>query len=439
MNRLELHGDIRPMLLGVGLFSLAGGIQVGGRFQPSRILLSAAFLGSVFFYQKIRNSDTPIVRQFLALAVIWLAWGSLSLSWCLDPINGARELVGVLLGSLTALGVISLTVGESHLRALRVGWISAALVTMPVAAWELATGSHLPLAAERGNDIAAGGDVGFVRYAAVTFGNHNGYVAFLLLTFPAVLWWFDRARMFARVLASVLIVAIGGLVLISGSRLGLIVVLLQTFLWFGLAKPGKLKIPFGAVVGAFAVAVVVVYGIMNASYTQMRILDLLSGKDSSVGARRAQMYNSFIFTSRTFGRGLGAGSFDAGVAHWYGLYKTYDGVVLITSAHNVLLEILGNYGVIIFVLMIVLLVRCWFLLWGSFRLARRRDDVESEQMFVAGLLWLTPFPLILAINSSILTFGMMWAALGTICVLAHMATRYHREFRAEKSMARGAA
>ena len=195
VERLAVQGaetESVNFLLWLSITALAGGAAVGGHLQPARVLFILLFL-VLLLRGEVALAGTPVQRTSLAIGVLWVAWGFISLSWTADRVRGAAEILVVGLGFITVSVVLSvMRKNPGAVHAVRRGWVTAFILTLPIAVWELTTDHHL--ATSMGHTEAGGEFSTTFFYAGTTFGNRNNYSTFIVFVFPFLLWSLSRTR-----------------------------------------------------------------------------------------------------------------------------------------------------------------------------------------------------------------------------------------------------
>jgi O-antigen ligase len=426
--------DVRPVVLVGGLAFLAGGTELGGHWQPARLILALGAIVGVFMAQKIPNSDTRVVRHFLLLIGIWFAWGVASIVWTPEQMLGISEMSALGLAMATALGVVVMVGETQQLKFIFRGWLAAVWITLPIAIWELTTFQHLPGALITNREDAADRVNGANVFACASFSNRNTYIVFLLLACPAMLWGVGRARGFVKFVGMLAIAIAMGIIFVDASRLGTLLVLLEVLAWLPLVGPGRKPRP-RTVLATVLILGASFYSISNMPHATERLLSLAQGRDLSSFIRGSLYANGMKVLASAYGFGVGAGGFGATMFSDRDMAPTLG----IGAPHNLWIEIASQYGIPVLLILLMWFARCWLLLWRGMRLAHEKSDKERESAFLAGLIWLLILPLTGLINSGLMTYPMLWAVFGCICVLSHFAKKFLDEVGSRREIAMGRA
>jgi hypothetical protein len=411
-------------LLWLSMTALAGGATVGGHFQPARI-----FFTFIFLVQLARGgvvvAATPVQRSLVAIGALLVGWGFVSLFWTPDPVRGAAEVLVVGLGFIMMATIVSVVREQPRaVNAMRRGWVSAFVLTLPIAVWELATNQHLASAI---GQFQAAGDLttGFF-YTGVTFGNRNDYSTFIVFVFPFLLWSFSRTRaLLLRLGYSALIASAAFIVAVNGSRLGLVALAIEVTAVMVFRLTARRGLAAQAILALLlAVTIVGAFRFQPAALGRFRALqEGLGGQSTAV--RVALAMNGIELIERTGGIGVGAGGFERAVLS-SGEMRSANGM---SNAHNLWIEVSAQYGVIV-----GLGFACWvlFLLAALVRATRSRLVALTSRELAIGvpygaalLAGVVPAGLM---GSSVLEWAMLWAAIGSAAALAD-ATYSTREAR----------
>jgi len=404
---------IIALLMSLIIAFLAYGINTN--IQPSRVVTFISFLlliplGFTF------HRDSPPAKYFLRLSAFWFMWGVLSLLWAPNLAHGIQEIAGISLGFFTVAILLSLSSFTPHaLNALRLGWLSAFVLTLPIAIYELTTGDHL--ASSYGEIIVGGFNPLVKTYASANFGNPNTYSAFILLCVPFLFWSYDKTDKLLLKFALLFIISIAFVIMIANTtRLGLISLVLQFVAW--LVFRFMLDKKSGSILAIFLLYVGISFFVWTQIESSHSRIDSFRNliKDESVIGRTALLFNGLIFLERTMGIGVGAGGFEQSMIDENGLFNA-GGIV---NPHNLWIEVSSQYGVVVAILFIAWLLYCFTLLSKAIiRMLKSKNSKYEYSSYIVILM--IGFPLGFMINSSYLNFTMFWVAIGTVAVASNIA------------------
>lgn len=321
-----------------------GGVEAFGvTFFPYRIAVLAIALTSLALLPRLPWTRNRHMAYYLLLGCVWTVWALLGVLWARSQIAALRGAFAVAFGFLAFLAVANLESWKPHaLRWLLRGWVAAAGVVAAVAIWELVTGNHLP-----GTWFASRPRVSPTIIAS-TFDNPNNLGVFLLATVPVLLHVLENARAPAARASLVVFIALVLLMsVLTTSRVAVYGILLIGALYL-LRRPHITKSDVATVL--ILAALIVLMPATN------RLLSFLASIDSRFVTTfilhgstliRLNLFQIGVdMTTASFGAGVGGGNYPVILAntHTYSDYFT-SGII---DPHNWWIEILSEYGVIIF-------------------------------------------------------------------------------------------
>jgi teichuronic acid biosynthesis protein TuaE len=417
LHELAPLGRSYGFILWLALAFLAGGPSIGGSLQPTRLLFLGLFL-TLLVQGRFVVGGTSIIDKTYLLAALWIGWGVLSWAWTPDPFAGGAEVIIESLGFVIIITLISVVrQSAGAIEVIRYGWVSAFLMTLPFAIWELATNHHL---GSNVVDVQTGGEFSLpFFYASVTFGNRNDYATFLVLCFPFLLWSLARSRPFIlKVLLTVLLVSAGFIVAVNGSRLGMGALIIELAVWISW-QLSHAHSGVGAILVVVAVAAAGNAAFRFQPASLQRVEGLAAGlSGSSTIARLNIVLNGLELVKRSGGVGVGAGGFEHEMVYAPRM-KSAGGIV---NPHNVWIEIASQYGLVVFFAFVSWLFYLAITLLRAARLARRQRlpaiwaiAPQHALLVLAGLLPAA------AMSSSLLQWTMLWTSLACVAAIADSA------------------
>lgn len=270
-------------------------------------------------------------------AIHLLALGMASMPW---PDGAVTEYLPFVVALALALVARPLARHEPRL-ALVVcrGWVLAALVASAIAAWETVTKQHLP------NHPAAVGD-----QASAALGNPNSLAIFLVM---ACIWGSLIRRVDTpgwRRAAWLQLVATAPVLLQGGAR-GAVLVWLLCCGWMVWRRAARQRDTASAVVMC-AVPLVAALAIAAAGSVVSSLWTEVTDPERSASVRVNLTLNGLRLAWESSGLGYGPGSFESRVVALPGALPSAGQV----NAHNPWLEVLVQYGLLPFVLVLAWLV-----------------------------------------------------------------------------------
>ncbi len=414
-NLILSRSNLYSFFIWLIIAMLAGGSTVGGNLQPSRLLTIFAGL-LIITHGKLFNFRTLTYKALIAMVMLWTVWGVASLMWTPDFFMGRDEMLLLLLGFITIFTFIHLSWYASEaFTTVRAGWVTACILTIPLAVYELTTNQHLPNAIEQGD--TGGVDSMTLFYAATTFGNRNNYSSFLVMCFPFLLWSFEKTKKLMFKLFYLCILAYSVFVIfVNGSRLGMISLALQSLTWLLMQRTSfKSSIRRFIFVLLACAVILFAFQFQNISFRKLQSLDEgLQGRNQII--RTNLSLNGLMLFLQSKGLGVGAGGFEKSVLTEPGMFPTYN----VGPAHNLWIEILANYGLFVWGGFVAWLIAIYWSVSKIRKFAKKSKLMELELAMRHTMILIMSFPFCFMMHSSILRWTMLWTVLATIAIMAEL-------------------
>jgi teichuronic acid biosynthesis protein TuaE len=414
------------MLLALPVTAAYGSlIHVAGPIFGFRVLSLILLVITALKYRSF-PLDYRSARIFTLLAFVWLLIGYASTLWSVDKVASFRELFGVTLGLALGIGLLAQSARSGSIaRTLIRGWVIAFIATGVIGIYERITGNHLS------NYLAGlvpGSPAG--RFIASVFGNSNGYAAFLVTAAPFLLWGVMTARsIYSRLFFVANLSTLLVLLLFSGSRIcllalflqGIVVVIVIASRWYRLAAITGSLLLVAAVLTGGAAALARVFPFLPQKLFSGTESDALAqefaSSSTSGGVRLNLIRDGLWMTGKTHGVGVGAGNFEANMV------KAPFPTSHMINPHNLWIEVLSQYGVVVFILLMAWLIFC---LVVGIRLLNSRELTALAEAKPLGIIIVVSVlgNLFAAMaNSTYLESSTNWVFLGTLAVLTVTAER----------------
>lgn len=371
----------------------------GGSIQPIRIFSLAVIPISIIFYARSKIVSLRNLLTFIAIIYLYMV---VSLMWTSDPTQGQKEVVYYLSHFSILLTIpVFYSKAKRPLRAILLGWIILVLLTQIIAIGELFFNLHLSISKIASNYITGPPNHTYLRrFASVTYGNFNTYVVILCFAFPFIyggLKYTHKKRNKFILLLSILFAFFT--IYENYSRGGIIVGILifALFGWFYI----KNKITFIFTIGLLAIPLIF---LLFLNSTSNIFLDYSQTKTPNTfldGNSRYIIWEHAIDVFKAhplFGAGIGS------MIHEMSLQKSY-----IFPTHNLFLEILIQYGILILFLFISFLITIFHKAISA--------PKKIKVIVFSGLL---TFPLVAIINSGYLLHPFLWVYLGSLFSLVFL-------------------
>lgn len=382
------------------ILSLIGG-QIGGALQLPRVL--SVFLIPPFF--TCLSTEGKYIKPFVVFFVFWFAYNLISLMWTPDIVQARKEIVYYIVHPLLFLELVLFSYRASDAKAvISKSWITALILTLPIAIWELITNNHLYVSTVHEELYAMSGGIAYLhRNASVTFGNYNNYNVFICLVLPFIVYRLtipNKTRKETFFLA-LLLVAFFIIIPINASRGTFMAMVIVLFVLFINTIRIKRK---STTITLLIIVLLMLFVISRFGSELFYMLNLRS--DSGVGmlrddGRTGLIKSGLMVLEGTFGFGCGMG----------GITKAMESVrpgELTFSPHNMLIELLAQYGIIIFIFCVLFLVRIYKHVFN--------DKDKALRVFLQASL--LSFPFMSVVNSGYLLNPHTWAYMASLFIMS---------------------
>ncbi|WP_276964952.1 O-antigen ligase family protein [Chryseobacterium sp.] len=390
-----LKKNITPILIISQIFGLYGGM-----LQATRILaiLFLPFLIKDLNKRLIKGKE---VLLFFVSFIIYCVLSMLLLTFNND--QSLKELAYALINFIIFVEILNFSRYLS-LNKLINSWFIFVLISIPIAIIEINFNLHFSNS-KFGDDSILGG-VGTIRkYAAITFGNYNLYNHLLAISFPFILakFKFISSKLF-KIFYIVFVLAIVWIVLTNASRGTMLCLLIATIIYIVFYSSKSISqtiiYTFISVIVSFAGYL---YVMNNTAFSYLKTRIEQKGLEDN---SRKEMINVGIdmFIDSKF-LGVGAGNFSETAN------KMTNSNILVP--HNLFIELLSQYGIIVFFTFLLLL----FKIFNPKRIFKKR---EIPNYILLGSLLV--MPLAFTINSVYLSNPYMWIWLASLYCISFYKT-----------------
>lgn len=374
------------------LIALLAGGGIGGALTMPRV---ATIIFLPYLFNAISGIYNTRIHFLGAFFCFWFVYGIISIIWTSDPNEALKQVVYYFIHFTYFLEIVSFACrAKNPLKSICFGWLIGFSMTAVISIWELITDNHLSSSKFKSGAMynAGGGHILVHRFCAATFSNYNDYVTYLCCSFPFMLYLCATAKKCQYVLF-VCIVMVFVFIGYNASRGGLLAIVEMLCLFFLLKERIRLKnkilILIAVIVALFAVDNTDVFSLVKIR---------LENTSSSNNIRLVVWSAALDLWASTYYIGTGLGGMMTSM-------KDFSNHILIT--HNMFLEILVEFGFVIFVPFIFMLVRLFV---RAFSLDNTKFCVIIST-FVA-------LPFISIINSGYLLSSYVYAFFSSLFVLA---------------------
>jgi len=330
------------------VISLACG-GIGAAAQPVRVLIVA--LAPMCLWDAIQNLGFRRRFRFeIVTLALWLMVAGFSMTKAVDSSESTKALIYLMINMIGYIEVLWLcTRIENPKKNLIRAWLLMLLVTVPIALAEFMLDVHLSSSVlDAGAQQKVADEYVERRFAAVTFGNLNSYNTILCFVLPfTILQSLQSTERRDRILGFVVLFLQIVMIFANSSRGALICLVFELFLFVAYyLKEGK-GLFWLLAGGAVVVLVFVKYMLENFTLIIGRFMDQGLEDDGRI----ENIVKGLQALIDSNGMGIGVGNYTPIMSDYYN--------VRIPAPHNLYLEVLVTFGVIILLLFLVMHIRIW--------------------------------------------------------------------------------
>ncbi len=393
----KLKNNVFDYLLILYITLLILGV-LGGSLEPIRVFVILCAPFTLYHFLKNKKEVYHYQYEFF-LYVIWILYGIVTLLWAIIPKESIKEILYLVLNFFAFLTIIYFANKANKPQdSVLKGWLLLFLLTMPIALCELWFDVHLPISVQtKGMVLRYGNLILNRRFASVTYGNLNGYNTLLCYMLPFILGYsvilLNKIKIFFIWL---IILCLSYIIVINGSRGASIGLLLgfMVYIFYFLKRKTILVI----LTIVFIVAIYMFIKYYDAIFALITKRFAIQGlSDPGRSKLLASGWRAFLNSGML---GIGAGNF---MPTMNSVYK-----LKITASHNLFLEVGVQYGIIIFILFLGLLVRL-------FLKQNANQDRSLKFIVIASLVM---FPVTSIIDSGYIRSISVWLFLASLYIIA---------------------
>ena len=414
LDEINFHKISKYLMIAVypsGIFGVSIWAYQVSRFQifPYRLLILLVwvfFIISIIAKKGTLDLKSIKVKAFGLFLLIWFIYSLLSITWSIEKFAAIRSVTFLFL----SFSVISFSVvffdSVDDLYIVTIIWLVVLGVTLFIGISETIDGYDLT-----GSRFYLP-DISFSAIAPrAFFGNPNNFATFLTLSTPLVLSFFFFSRKYHRIVFLFIFLASLYVMILTGSRLNYLALLLIIVYFIAIAiLSRRIKIEFNILIIGSLLLLLVFRGRIfqemgSLLYSFQSLMAEIAEPTRSIGIRINLIRNGFSFLLSTWGFGVGAGNFESWM-QTRALYSTRN----IINPHNWYLEVLANYGILIFV---GYLVFYWSMLKKTYQILRTHwNNPKMRLIGVAVLGSLIGFLLASMSPSYVIAFRPQWLIFG---------------------------
>ncbi|MDF2946812.1 MAG: hypothetical protein K0S51_1491 [Bacillales bacterium] len=378
-------------------------VNIGIRVYLFRVV--SFFLVCILFYKyflmKNKFDISQIKEKYLVgFFLFWLSYGIISSIWSYSLLDHYVEMKYIISGVVLILLITYFFREEYDYVVLLNFWVLISMLFIILGCWSYLTGHHLPIS--RYNIIKSLKD----NIPTATFVNENDYASFLNISVGIILGCIGYVKNSLHKLS--LLVSIPLIILIvyiTDSRSNLISIMLIILVWFLVFMNKRIRnliLIFSIVLVPLSMLVTSkVFTLISMIFEKIESIFVQEKSGQSTSIRVNLLKNSINFVEDSKGMGVGAGNGEFYIKY----FSSFDTKGTL-SLHNFWMEILVNYGLLIFfgiiLTYIYLLIRLYYF-WNNYRKNEFHRYISSS-LFLA----LVGFPLAVISPSSSLPLGYVW-------------------------------
>ena len=383
---------------------------------PFRILIPALillFAVKASFKRRTKPSLATNVIKHFGFFGFWLFYAAMSTIWAVDKASALKDIIFLFTGVSVAFFTAYYLRSLGQLEKLRDIWIIGLVSMLALGLWEINTGNHLPFSS-------------YVIYdqnkPSAVFYNTNDLAFFIALCLPFIIVWIlSKRHLLQRLFFMTLLAAAVFVLAKTTSRAAQLGLLAATAFDLVILRKISGKARLLATAGLLILAFVILFPQQTREITEElgRKYSNLPREFEPGSARLAVATGVPKLMLISYGMGVGAGNSDH-YLHLAGI----DYMTGFTALHNWWLEILANYGIIIFVGYVIFYLSLFF---GLLRAYRWIQDRSTKRLYEAILMGMVAFPIACNAVSSAMALPQNWMFLGFALALLN----YSRLLRSE--------
>ena len=368
---------------------------IGGGAQAIRIFSIILLPFNIIYFMRVKHKKRMLF--YVAVGVFWMIYAVFTLFWSPDSNSAKIDILYLLIHFNIILSLLRFgKYANRPVESLIIGWCTFVILTLPLALFEIITNDHFYTNEIQTDVMWHKGEINGVvgkRYAAATFNNYNEYVTAIVFALPYLLFalLYFRKNRTQLLFWSVLLLTIL-LLLTNASRGGImcLVVDIIIFAWYYRKIKFVGKNNLMTVVSIFLCVILIIYS--------DSLFEQISGRLSETNM--LEDVGRLAIYKRTLSLLVDSGYLGVGP---YGIQA-----IIGLAPHNLWLEILVQYGIVVFVLCLVILMLILYKCFQKFK--------GTVIMFpIVAIFVSLPFASI--INHGYLNFPFFWMSVGSVLLL----------------------
>lgn len=343
------------------------------------------------------------MQPIILFMTIWILYALISITWTPKHEYLLREIWKLLWNIVIFIGMYHASQKANNVQqSFMTGWRLLIWFTLFIAAWEIATDSHLAGIGDFNEDseiATADGGSEHRIFAAVTYMNLNSYVTLLCMALPFLVY--DTYILQKKWLSVLAVIGSCCILLVNASRGGLMCLAIDCVILAIYYR--KFHFSNKRIITFFAISLMILFislfGLAIASQAIGR-LSAYGAEELMSDAGRWDVWKMGVeFCIESLGFGCGVGSMQpmyASTGFW------------LHHSHNFVVEFILQYGIWLFIPFALMLLKNW-------RLMMKTDNISQN---ILGWMLLVSFIPLAIIDDTYLTRTFMWLWLITQFAIA---------------------
>ena len=406
-----LYITIFCALLGPNLIGI--NIPMIGSLTPYRFISIILTVLLIYYFIKT-NKKIKLTSNVYIIMIIFFVFILQNLIMIIineNPYEAIAKIINLLFSILIIFLIYNIStndrISENIIKTIYIFYIVAVITSL----YEIYTGNYFFEVAGlsvRKNSLNLYHPIGM-------FYNTNGMACFLSIMFPLI---YDK-RIFKKdwlnfIVSNVLLVVSIFICLAADCRLALIyfVMFIIYNIFFKLLKDKK-KVKakkFFSIIGIFCVMIFCFthfYG--QIEILREQILSVNNKEDASINIRSNLIIDGLDMVAKSGFMGIGTGNFETKILN-------YDNVGNIRNAHNFIIEIFTENGIIIFTLCAILYIK---IILNIYHKVKNETNTINKRFMLNLLFTVITFPIYSSINSSSYAYMPLWIIIAIWIIFAY--------------------
>ena len=384
------------------------------------IVVFLTILTIILFHGEVRLSGRQCFTRWMTFMILWVVYGVIMLviSPYADTDRGVRELLSLVCGVLCFYTLSNLHLTKDEIETVLRVLFFVLVVLVLIGFVEIATGKHMATSmfSDPENEVIKRLDI----HSATGFMyNINDFSALITLMLPVAIGRF-RIRLYRAYIDPgwILVACVWFINRANDANICVVSMIIGVMLYFIIQtwkdRRGIALVLVGLLFFAVVLFVVFFFQFNQKSDLLSRTFLLMDKSAQGQGSiySRTELYKNAINASWMSGfLGLGPGGYPT----FFSQYKTDTALI---NPHSLLMEILSQYGLLIFLAFVLLLVSLYR---RSFKLYSNSKDYEIKEWGRMGMIWVVTYILTSFAPSSYIQFSFHWTLLALICLITETA------------------